>query len=102
MLTHIARYTISTWSQAARIAWAVEASFAASTAIDMIISVAMCYYLRKSMGRERVLNSRISGLMVSLPYELPSFVLCFLSGAQWPRNGEWIMRLGVCEKLNEC
>ncbi|KAJ7813662.1 hypothetical protein B0H14DRAFT_2778412 [Mycena olivaceomarginata] len=56
-------YTISTWSQAARIAWAVEASFAASTAIDMIISVAMCYYLRKSMGRERVLNSRISGLM---------------------------------------
>ncbi|KAJ7342397.1 hypothetical protein DFH08DRAFT_1082017 [Mycena albidolilacea] len=63
MLTHTARYTISTWIQAARVAWAVEASFAASTAIDMIISVAMCYYLRKSMGGERVLNSRISGLM---------------------------------------
>ncbi|KAJ7824090.1 hypothetical protein B0H14DRAFT_2597470 [Mycena olivaceomarginata] len=43
-------YTISTWSQAARIAWTVEASFVAFTAIDMIISVAMCYYLRKSMG----------------------------------------------------
>jgi uncharacterized protein (DUF2062 family) len=50
MLTHIVRYTISTWSQAARIAWTIEASFTVFTAIDMIISVAMCYYLRKSMG----------------------------------------------------
>ncbi|KAJ7720169.1 hypothetical protein B0H16DRAFT_390396 [Mycena metata] len=56
-------YTINTWSDATNIAWAVEASFAASTLIDIIISIAMCFYLRKSKGRQSELNSRISTLM---------------------------------------
>ncbi|KAJ7685925.1 hypothetical protein B0H17DRAFT_1072932 [Mycena rosella] len=55
--------TISVWSDTASISWAVQASFAASTAIDIVISVAMCYYLRKSKGAELRLNSRISTLM---------------------------------------
>ncbi|KAJ7441112.1 hypothetical protein FB451DRAFT_1058314 [Mycena latifolia] len=56
-------YTISAWSEAAHIGWALQASFAASTSIDIVISVAMCYYLRKSKGKEWGLNSRISTLM---------------------------------------
>ncbi|KAJ7743508.1 hypothetical protein DFH07DRAFT_835596 [Mycena maculata] len=56
-------YSISAWSQAADISWAIEASFSASTAIDILISIAMCYYLRKSKGEESQLNSRISTLM---------------------------------------
>ncbi|KAJ7911237.1 hypothetical protein B0H13DRAFT_2328560 [Mycena leptocephala] len=44
-------YTISTWSQAARIAWTVEASFAVFTAIDMIISVAINFYCRTAYLR---------------------------------------------------
>ncbi|KAJ7259992.1 hypothetical protein B0H12DRAFT_1231928 [Mycena haematopus] len=56
-------YTLHHWSDTVRIAWAVESSFATSSTIDIIISVAMCYYLRKSMGQERLLNSRISTLM---------------------------------------
>ncbi|KAF8152756.1 hypothetical protein K438DRAFT_1623089 [Mycena galopus ATCC 62051] len=60
---HRSSYTLHNWSDAASIAWAVESSFATSSTIDIIISVAMCYYLRKSMGKERILNSRISTLM---------------------------------------
>ncbi|KAJ7156511.1 hypothetical protein C8R43DRAFT_1183878 [Mycena crocata] len=56
-------YSLHLWSDAANISWAVESSFAASTAIDILISVAMCYYLRKSKGPESRLNSRISTLM---------------------------------------
>ncbi|KAJ7118084.1 hypothetical protein C8R44DRAFT_189790 [Mycena epipterygia] len=56
-------YSIPLWSAAPTISWAIQASFAASTAIDVVISVAMCFYLRKSKGRESRLNSRISTLM---------------------------------------
>ncbi|CAK5271672.1 unnamed protein product [Mycena citricolor] len=56
-------YSISSFRQLPDIAWAIEASFAASTAIDIVISCAMCYYLRKSKGKESRLNSRISVLM---------------------------------------
>ncbi|KAJ6472559.1 hypothetical protein C8R45DRAFT_413116 [Mycena sanguinolenta] len=56
-------YTVDYWSDTTKIAWAVESSFATSSTIDIIISVAMCYYLRKSMGGEGLLNSRISTLM---------------------------------------
>ncbi|KAJ7159766.1 hypothetical protein C8R46DRAFT_1109022 [Mycena filopes] len=56
-------YTVTNWSESNDIAWAVESSFAASTTIDVVISVAMCFYLRKSKGRESQLNSRISTLM---------------------------------------
>ncbi|KAJ7618242.1 hypothetical protein DFH06DRAFT_1306629 [Mycena polygramma] len=56
-------YTIASWSQIGDIGWAVSSSFAASSFIDIVISVAMCYYLRKSKGRESRLNSRISTLM---------------------------------------
>ncbi|KAK7039841.1 hypothetical protein R3P38DRAFT_2902158 [Favolaschia claudopus] len=40
--------TLHTFSETPRIAWAVEASYATSTIIDVIISVAMCWYLAKS------------------------------------------------------
>ncbi|KAJ7635714.1 hypothetical protein DFH06DRAFT_1302938 [Mycena polygramma] len=56
-------YTIASWSQIGDIGWAVSSSFAASSFIDIVISVAMCHYLRKSKGRESRLNSRISTLM---------------------------------------
>ncbi|KAJ7022348.1 hypothetical protein C8F04DRAFT_1402413 [Mycena alexandri] len=56
-------YTVDNWSETGDIAWAVESSFAASTLIDVVISIAMCFYLRKSKGRESALNSRISTLM---------------------------------------
>ncbi|KAJ7222029.1 hypothetical protein C8J57DRAFT_1253778 [Mycena rebaudengoi] len=44
--------------------WPAEFSFPASTAIDVLISVTMCYYLKKSKGKENRLLSRISALMV--------------------------------------
>ncbi|KAJ6536998.1 hypothetical protein B0H19DRAFT_1270680 [Mycena capillaripes] len=56
-------YSINSWADIGNIAWAVQSSFATSTTIDIIISVAMCYYLRKSKGTESRLNSRISTLM---------------------------------------
>ncbi|KAK6983844.1 hypothetical protein R3P38DRAFT_3112886 [Favolaschia claudopus] len=40
--------TLQTFSETPQIAWAVEASYATSTIIDVIISVAMCWYLAKS------------------------------------------------------
>ncbi|KAJ6458586.1 hypothetical protein C8R47DRAFT_148782 [Mycena vitilis] len=65
-------YTVDSFSDLGRITWASEASFAASTGIDVFISVAMCYYLRKSKGIENRLNSRLSMLM---QYTLSSGVL---------------------------
>ncbi|KAF8173231.1 hypothetical protein K438DRAFT_169134 [Mycena galopus ATCC 62051] len=56
-------YQITSWNQTSDIAWAVESSFAASTTIDIVISIAMCYYLRKSKGPQSQLNSRLSTLM---------------------------------------
>ncbi|KAJ7292055.1 hypothetical protein C8J57DRAFT_1274522 [Mycena rebaudengoi] len=56
-------YTLNMWLDTSRITWAVTFSFAASTAIDILISIAMCFYLKKSKGSESRLNSRISTLM---------------------------------------
>ncbi|KAJ7257741.1 hypothetical protein C8J57DRAFT_1342687 [Mycena rebaudengoi] len=56
-------YTVDMWPDASQISWAVECSFATSTSIDVLISIAMCYYLKKSKGKESQLNSRISTLM---------------------------------------
>ncbi|KAJ7159220.1 hypothetical protein C8R43DRAFT_1178006 [Mycena crocata] len=56
-------YTIDFWGDAEDISWAIEASFASSTVIDILISVAMCYYLWKSKGPQSRLNSRLSTLM---------------------------------------
>ncbi|KAJ7203168.1 hypothetical protein GGX14DRAFT_544378 [Mycena pura] len=56
-------YSIASFLQTPAIAWAVEASLAASSTIDIILSAAMCYYLRKSKGTGLALNSRISALM---------------------------------------
>ncbi|KAJ7609805.1 hypothetical protein FB45DRAFT_943023 [Roridomyces roridus] len=67
-------YTISTFAELPSIAWAIEASFSASTTIDVGLSAAMCWYLRKSKnlvlhshssygGSGGQLNSRISGLI---------------------------------------
>ncbi|KAJ7655992.1 hypothetical protein DFH06DRAFT_1328833 [Mycena polygramma] len=65
-------YTVNNFSDLGRITWVSEASFAASTGIDVFIAVAMCYYLRKSKGIENRLNSRLSMLM---QYTLSSGVL---------------------------
>ncbi|KAK7017411.1 hypothetical protein R3P38DRAFT_1326834 [Favolaschia claudopus] len=56
-------YTINSWGEVSDIAWAIESSFAASTTIDVVISIAMCFYLRKSKGPGSRLNSRIATLM---------------------------------------
>jgi hypothetical protein len=61
---------VNSWSDIGSVSWAVEASFAASTLIDIVISVAMCFYLRKSKGAESRLNSRLSTLMVCVPDHL--------------------------------
>jgi len=56
-------YQLTYYSELENMAWAAEASFATSTSIDFSISLAMCYYLRKSRGRISTLNSRISHVM---------------------------------------
>ncbi|KAJ7493959.1 hypothetical protein FB451DRAFT_1020590 [Mycena latifolia] len=83
-------YTIDNWLDTPQIGWAIEASFAASTSIDIVISIAMCYYLRKSKGKELRINSRISGLM---QYTLSSGVFtsacslaCLFSFIAMPNN----------------
>jgi hypothetical protein len=55
---------VNRWSDSGRVAWAIESSFAATTFIDIIISIAMCYYLRKGVTEESPLNSRISRIIV--------------------------------------
>ncbi|KAF7329432.1 hypothetical protein MKEN_00205300 [Mycena kentingensis (nom. inval.)] len=56
-------FRVTAFVQLEDIAWAIYVCFSASTAIDIILSAAMCFYLGKSKGTERVLNSRISTLM---------------------------------------
>ncbi|KAF7300785.1 hypothetical protein MKEN_01303800 [Mycena kentingensis (nom. inval.)] len=58
-----ATYSINSFAEITGISWAIYACFSASTTIDIILSAAMCFYLRKSKGNERALNSRISTLM---------------------------------------
>ncbi|KAJ7806884.1 hypothetical protein B0H14DRAFT_3152777 [Mycena olivaceomarginata] len=55
--------TVNRWSDSGRVAWAIESSYAATTFIDIIISIAMCYYLRKGVTEESPLNSRISRII---------------------------------------
>ncbi|KAJ7171392.1 hypothetical protein C8R46DRAFT_1216961 [Mycena filopes] len=50
--THRSRSTVTRWSEARSMTWAISASYATSTAIDVVISIAMCFYLAKSMGEE--------------------------------------------------
>ncbi|THU83234.1 hypothetical protein K435DRAFT_871487 [Dendrothele bispora CBS 962.96] len=56
-------YAASTFESLQGITWAIDTSLATSTTIDFIISLAMCYYLRKSRGSEQRLNSKISTVM---------------------------------------
>ncbi|KAJ7642077.1 hypothetical protein FB45DRAFT_1000486 [Roridomyces roridus] len=61
-------WTVDSFSGLPDIAWAVEASLGTSSIIDVLISLAMCYYLRKSKtsasGKTSpVLNSRISQMI---------------------------------------
>ncbi|KAJ7578364.1 hypothetical protein C8J56DRAFT_1056082 [Mycena floridula] len=56
-------FTLDSFANVKNIAWAVDASFAASTGIDFVLSMAMCWYLRKSQGVATRLNSRISNVM---------------------------------------
>ncbi|KAF7329419.1 hypothetical protein MKEN_00203900 [Mycena kentingensis (nom. inval.)] len=58
-----ATYTVDHFVEIESISWAIYVSFTASTAIDIILSGAMCFYLLKSQGAGRVLNSRIAVLM---------------------------------------
>jgi len=56
-------FRLETFTDVQLISWAIESSFAASTAIDFLISMSMCFYLRKSKGLQSRLNSRISTVM---------------------------------------
>ncbi|KAF4611525.1 hypothetical protein D9613_003607 [Agrocybe pediades] len=52
--------TVKTYPELSRVSWAVNSAMAASTTIDFLISAAMWYYLHKSKGTVKSLNSRIS------------------------------------------
>ncbi|KAF9030360.1 hypothetical protein BDZ89DRAFT_673763 [Hymenopellis radicata] len=56
---------ISTFSGLQGIAWAVDAAFASATAIDFVISGAMCYYLQKTRRKAKFssTNSKIIIIM---------------------------------------
>uniref|UniRef100_A0A8H8CEK5 DUF6534 domain-containing protein n=2 Tax=Psilocybe cubensis TaxID=181762 RepID=A0A8H8CEK5_PSICU len=72
-------YTVHALDELHKISWAIDAALGASTAIDFVITAAMCYYLRKSKGKVTRLNSRISVIM---QYSLSSGLLtsaCSLS-----------------------
>lgn len=56
-------YTIDTFVELNHIAWAVEASLSAATGIDAVLAGAMCWHLKKSQGKDQILNSRISQIM---------------------------------------
>ncbi|KAF8193902.1 hypothetical protein K438DRAFT_1969201 [Mycena galopus ATCC 62051] len=63
IVTSYETFTINKWSETGRIAWAIEWSYAATTMIDIIISIAMVYYLRKSQTKQSLLNSRLSTMI---------------------------------------
>ncbi|KAL1742234.1 hypothetical protein HDZ31DRAFT_43693 [Schizophyllum fasciatum] len=56
-------YTIDTFIELNHVAWAVESSLSASTGIDAVLALAMCWHLKRSQGKDQVLNSRISTIM---------------------------------------
>ncbi|KAF7329440.1 hypothetical protein MKEN_00206100 [Mycena kentingensis (nom. inval.)] len=76
-------YTVDHIGDVASISWEIYICFTASTTIDISLSAAMCFYLRKSQvacgahGRVTALNSRISMLM---QYTLSCGVLTSLCG----------------------
>ncbi|TFK21449.1 hypothetical protein FA15DRAFT_672567 [Coprinopsis marcescibilis] len=53
-------FTIQFYSELHKIDWAITAGLSTSSAIDLFIAIAMCYYLRKSLGTGPLLNSKIS------------------------------------------
>ncbi|EDR08280.1 uncharacterized protein LACBIDRAFT_297798 [Laccaria bicolor S238N-H82] len=57
------RYIVNSYAALANISWIINAALGTSTAIDFVISGAMCYYLRMSQGKASHLDSRISALM---------------------------------------
>ncbi|KIK06349.1 hypothetical protein K443DRAFT_129931 [Laccaria amethystina LaAM-08-1] len=59
----VKRYIVDSYAALANISWIINAALGASTAIDFVISGAMCYYLRMSRGKGPHLDSRISNLM---------------------------------------
>ncbi|KAJ7086872.1 hypothetical protein B0H15DRAFT_344939 [Mycena belliarum] len=86
----IESWGLRTWADSAAMDWAVLASFAAGTAIDILLSGAMCFYLRKSKGAGMRLNSRISTL---IQYTLSTGVFtsamslaCFFTFILMPHN----------------
>jgi len=56
-------YQLTFYTELGNMAWAIEASYATSTSIDFVISLAMCHYLMKSRGNISALNSKISTVM---------------------------------------
>lgn len=56
-------YIVNSYAALANISWIINAALGTSTAIDFVISGAMCYYLRMSQGKASHLDSRISALM---------------------------------------
>ncbi|KII89434.1 hypothetical protein PLICRDRAFT_175611 [Plicaturopsis crispa FD-325 SS-3] len=56
-------YQVHTFAELDRISWAVQASFAVSTGVDLAIASSMLYYLRSSRSGFAVTNSRIGTLI---------------------------------------
>uniref|UniRef100_A0A8H8CFH1 Uncharacterized protein n=1 Tax=Psilocybe cubensis TaxID=181762 RepID=A0A8H8CFH1_PSICU len=56
-------YQIHQWTDLQGMKWSVLSSFAMSTAIDIVLSTAMCYYLQKSRSSFSMTNNRIVSVM---------------------------------------
>ncbi|KII89435.1 hypothetical protein PLICRDRAFT_608002 [Plicaturopsis crispa FD-325 SS-3] len=56
-------YQVQTFTDLGKISWAVKASFAASTCVDVVITSSMLHYLRGSRSEFKVTNSRIGTLI---------------------------------------
>ncbi|KAH6912262.1 hypothetical protein BKA70DRAFT_829806 [Coprinopsis sp. MPI-PUGE-AT-0042] len=67
-------FTINSYAQLEQIRWALQAGFATATVIDFLITLAMVYYLHKSIGTgsRTKLNTRIS---VVIQYVMASGLL---------------------------
>ncbi|KAF8892893.1 hypothetical protein BD779DRAFT_1798306 [Infundibulicybe gibba] len=56
-------YTLSSFSQANSIMLEIRAGYTASTLIDAVLTLSMCYYLSKSKGSFRIFNSQMGKMI---------------------------------------
>jgi len=63
ILLAVETYAVNTFAALQEIKWAIYSSFATSTAIDIIIAVAICFYLQRSRSGFTVTNFKIVTIM---------------------------------------